>query len=66
MKIDKNVPIPANRNKYPFRDMDVGDSFLIEGDLAKTRGAATNWGKANNKKFSIQNTEEGYRCWRIK
>lgn len=66
MKIDKNVPMPGAANKYPFRDMEVGDSFLVDGDAVKTRGAATAWGKVNNKRFSLKNTAEGYRCWRIK
>lgn len=43
IKIDKNIPIPDGRytnggiTKYPFRDMEVGDSFFVpdEGKTGK-------------------------------
>lgn len=28
-EIQKNVPVPEKRNKYPFRSMAKGDSFLV-------------------------------------
>ncbi len=42
-KIEKNVPFPKNsRIKYPWREMKVGDSVLIQPDegerLFKLRG----------------------------
>lgn len=65
MKIEKSIPMPEAWNKYPFKDMDIGDSFLVEGDVVKVRNAAHAWGKVNNKKFSVKKVEGGHRCWRI-
>ena len=30
MKIEKNIPMPKGRSKYPFRDMAVGDSLFFD------------------------------------
>lgn len=30
--IEKNVPVPENRAKYPFKEMKAGDSFLAKED----------------------------------
>jgi len=65
MKIEKSVPMPTERNKYPFREMDIGDSFLVEVDVVKVISAAHAWGKVNNKKFSIKKVDAGHRCWRV-
>lgn len=46
IKIEKNVAIPANserkphKTKYPFRDMEVGDSFAI-----KLSSTVSKWSK---------------------
>jgi hypothetical protein len=35
--IEKNIPMPPSSNtsaRYPWRQMQVGDSFLVEGDAA--------------------------------
>ncbi len=68
MKIDKNVPMPTSQanSKYPFWDMDVGDSFLIDGnEVQSVRNASHMCGKRNEMKFTVRKTAEGYRCWRI-
>ena len=33
-KIEKNIPVPSSRGRvaiYPFREMEVGDSFAVPG-----------------------------------
>lgn len=30
MKIEQNIPIPADRATYPFKKMNPGDSVLLE------------------------------------
>lgn len=69
-KIDKNVPMPKGvrgpgKTKYPWREMEVGDSFLLPASLA-SRGIV---GASNNRyaprRFAIRKTPEGYRIWRI-
>lgn len=69
MKIDKNIPLPNPRNNYPFRGMDVGDSFFVANIPRQVvSGAAAYWGKTHNVVFALRATEEGgvkgVRCWR--
>lgn len=66
IKIEKGVPLPAHGNtKHPFADMEVGDSFLASAESSqKVRSAAFNYGKYNNKKFTVRKTADGTRVWR--
>ncbi len=55
-EIEKDVPIPVGQTgappKYPFSEMAVGDSFVVEG--AKVEAAvrsAHGYGPRNKKKF---------------
>lgn len=69
IKIRKNIPMPAHRMKYPFADMQVGDSFEIPankiksaavcgGNYARTRGGMI--------KFSVRRVDGKHFIWRIK
>jgi len=68
-RIEKNVPLPPKkrRQKYPFGEMKVGESFGFPlGDRQRVGFAACIYGKRNNKKFSIRKLKDGtYRVWRI-
>lgn len=74
-KIDKNIPVKSSGKgagggkppTYPWRQMEIGDSFLfpvhVYPTLAHTlcaQASSTN----HPKKFITRKTEEGYRCWR--
>lgn len=69
--IEKNVPIPSNGYKsiYPFRDMEVGDSFTV--DITKRSGVKSSsytWGQRQTpvRKFTTRVIDEKTaRCWRI-
>jgi hypothetical protein len=81
--IDKNIPAPAGTRgrpaRYPFADMEVGDSFAVPlagetwgkgtSDKAVSRlsNASNSFGKRNNWKFVTRSRKaEGVvRCWRI-
>lgn len=81
-KVEKGIPIasPVHNRVWalnPYQDqflaMDPSrnppDSFLIVKDkkkYAKVNYHAKKWGKLNNATFVFRNTEQGYRCWRIK
>jgi len=72
MEIDKNIPIPQamNKAKYPWRKMEVGDSFLFskKSDLKNLKHASSLAGAASRRmgiKFSCRKTNEGIRVWRI-
>lgn len=68
-KIEKNVPLPdgyPGRQKYPFDQMEIGDSILVPGPVGiRVSNAAYQWGKANKRKFRGKMTSEGMRIWRI-
>lgn len=73
--VDKNIPTPAGSykvNSYPFSSMEVGDSFLFPPDVP--RATAYSYTSTAHKRgygpagarFSVRQTPEGMRCWRIK
>lgn len=73
IKVDKQKPIPEMKrgpvSKYPFKDLKVGDSFLIP-DKAKKNGiysslANFNKGRRNPIKITIRTEDQGLRVWRI-
>lgn len=67
-QIEKNVSIPARRNKYPWQHMDVGDSFVVPMEKkASVKVAAVNWGKRHAACFSSREDKERgeLRVWRI-
>jgi hypothetical protein len=73
VKIEKNIPIPGIRGgaltrKYPFNEMEVGDSIFVEKrkGLYNPGNAAGNYGKTHGMKFSVRKVEGGFRIWRIK
>ena len=72
IKIDKNVPLPKLRsplNKYPWADMQVGDSFFIPQDPATVRASlysCTKWARIKIATRRVtENGVEGIRVWRI-
>lgn len=82
-EIEKGIPIPDKRNpggsskgqtKYPFQEMEVGDSFLYNDKLNDEKGQrniannARNWCKHHqlNWKFIARQISQGVRIWRIK
>ncbi len=79
-KVDKNIalwvkPPGGPKQKYPFPNMDVGDSFFVPGGatcgVRKNRvyAAATAYGRTHNMRFSgrmaKENGVEGVRIWRV-
>lgn len=75
IKIDKNIPFPARPTgrgqppKYPWKQMEVGDSFYIDQDSNKFRNSPNGCTRGLRKKgwlFSIRKEGTGSRVWRIK
>lgn len=65
--IDKNVPIPESKLKYPLDLMGIGDSFEVsdEPDPRKLRGSVYQHGRRHGLGFTVLKTgEESYRVWR--
>lgn len=76
IKIEKNIPPPfgGGRTKYPFSEMQVGDSFFIPCSDAAMRQTVNNlivsakgWSSRNNNsaKFTARAVEGGARVWRL-
>jgi hypothetical protein len=71
MKIDRHIPVPPEadaRQRYPFPDMKIGDSFLVlEADWIKNlRSAAYMYAKRHpGVRFTIRKYGEGWRLWRV-
>lgn len=69
--IEKGVPLPQKQQHkkrksiYPFDEMEVGDSFLIQENDKKVRASACVYAKRTGKKFSIRKTGTAHRCWRL-
>jgi len=68
IEIEKNLPLPEERirNVYPFKQMDVGDSFHVEGvSMQIVLNANYRAGKQLGMKFIARKDETGVRVWRI-
>lgn len=70
--INRKFPIPltTGRNRYPFREMRIGDNiFVPEPNAVKARNAAYQFGINNGARFTGRKEEHlgeaGMRIWRI-
>jgi hypothetical protein len=68
-EIEKGIPQPK-RVRYPYREMKVGDSFLVscgEDEKVRKRGCILSAAsRYKPKKFTTQIGSLGVRCWRVK
>jgi hypothetical protein len=69
LQIERGVTFPLTRSKYPFADMEPGDSILFQ-DKARANSARISslrfvrlhqpaW------KFAMRKVEGGWRMWRV-
>lgn len=72
IQIDKDIPLPSSRgrgnrhSKYPWRELEVGDSFLHECLEQRLVGAqAASVARRLGHKYATRKTPEGIRVWRI-
>lgn len=74
-EIEKGVPVPKNaagysrlgRRKYPFAQMEIGDSFAFSDNTKQnTAGAAVfRENKRSDFKFVTRKVDGVIRCWRV-
>lgn len=70
-QIEKNIQMPASVRagrtyKYPFTQMEVGDSFFVpEKTAARFQSTASSASKRHSMKFRCRNVDGGVRCWRV-
>lgn len=73
IKIEKGKPIPehSNQGKYPWGELQIGDSFLV-GSRHWAFGSLANYNKKmkrrKQKQIKIETRKDGDKCrvWRIK
>ncbi len=67
-KIEKNVPPPkaVRKRKWPFSELEVGDSTLILQEERNAAAKAACWyGKRSGKRFALRKVDDGVRIWRV-
>jgi len=71
-EVEKDIEIPAKRHgpsKYPWAEMEVGDSFFVEGPAPKTQRClavcAGGQRRRHGTRFTTRQCENGVRVWRI-
>lgn len=65
--IDKNIKMPTSgdgRRKYPWSDMEIGDSFVFTG-VHGYETARTASKRFAPKKFSARTEGDHFRIWRV-
>ena len=66
MELTKDVPVPPDKRRYPYRVMDVGDSFFVaEGKLQVVCNNNYRTGKKLGRRFIARREEGGVRVWRV-
>ena len=73
IKIEKGIPFPrytkngrSTNRKYPWEEMEVGDSFFTEKKVGTMASAAGHAGERLGMKFATKSENNGTRVWRIK
>ena len=69
-KIEKAIEVPPIKTgrytKYPFHEMNIGDSFFaIDIPAENLRSAASYFGLRNKRKYMVRKVDGGVRCWRM-
>ncbi len=73
MKIEKGIPVrdprtDANgvRRKYPWDEMETGDSFFAPVSSNALRTTAAYHAKKTGQEFIVRKENDGARAWRVK
>lgn len=68
LQIEQGIEMPETRTKYPFDEMDQGDSILFKDkrQAESARVAAIRFVKVHRPDwtFSLRRVDEGWRLWR--
>ncbi len=64
--IEKGIPAPSARGKYPFAQMEVGDSFFVPDKTTATFGGVLSHArKRTGFGFVMRSENGGLRVWRV-
>lgn len=68
LQIEPGIEIPETRTKYPFIEMEPGDSILFKskGQAESARVASIRFVKVHKPdwSFSLRKVDNGWRLWR--
>ena len=64
--IEKGIPLPVSV-RYPYAEMEVGDSFFRLGDqrLGMFCNLNWRWGKKLHRRYVARKMDGGIRVWRV-
>jgi hypothetical protein len=67
IEIEKGIPLPVGRHKYPFLDMEIGDSFFVGNRTTGEMSYHIAYFRKKHplRKFTCRTVDGGVRCWRI-
>ena len=63
IKIEKGIPLPIPRQRYPFATMKIGESFF--SDKSGVQNLSSIYSKKGKAKFTCRKVEGGFRVWRV-
>jgi len=66
LEVEKSVPLPEGKKRYPYASMDIGDSFFVgAGKLQVVCNANYRASKRLGMQFIARKEPEGIRVWRV-
>ena len=66
LEVEKSVPLPEAKKRYPYASMDIGDSFFVDaGKLQVVCNANYRASKRLGMQFIARKEVEGVRVWRV-
>lgn len=67
-QIERNIPFPEGRGKvkYPWRELNVGESFVYDGSVINAQASAVYYSRATDKTFKARTVNDTVRVWRLK
>ena len=66
IKIDSHIPFPddGKSSKYPWRELQVGQSFVYDGNVINAQQAALYHSRRKSKTFKASTLRNEVRVWR--
>lgn len=68
IEIEDGIPYEPRSNtleRYPWQQLEIGQSFLYPGKVKSATMAAVRAGKRWGKTFRVRAMEDGVRIWRV-
>jgi len=66
LEVEKSIPLPEGKKRYPYASMDIGDSFFVDaGKLQVVCNANYRASKRLGMQFIARKEVDGVRVWRV-